>query len=573
MKLLFFLALNISFFSLLAEEAVFRRIQAHLLIHDPVSACSEAALAIQKFPSEPSLWKAYVIALARCRNEKGMLHAWKQYEALQPDSSKEIEILEEMAWSILENASLADSPLIRLQGLLAASGCEEMRGVEIISRMMKDPNGHVRAAAVHIASSRKDAILCERALHLFKHEANRAVRLEAIQAVGKMKIASAKSDLLSLIANEDVDDEEKAVATQALVTLIDTLAIQEVQSLAVSQSPGLRQLACEAVAFFDIQEASEILCSLLQDYSGRVRESALYALGILRVSTCEQISIATMAAQLLLDQDPKVAIAAAWLLTLHDPPKGGEAFKPWLCHHRQEIRLLASAALAMTGAYGCEAMHVHLRTHRDPYVRMNLALGLIGQRRAIKESCEELHTGFLNLTERWAGYENRTFQAIAPGRLKQTKSLLFHPDVENLQIRLEVVNILAIIQYENAKELIMQFLENTRWGTCGTASALLLTRGDEAALQLVRALLTHPKEHQRIQAALILALWGKDPEALDVLKKAYPKASRVIKEKILEGIGRIGAKTELSFLTECLQEPSQTLRVLAASALLACVNS
>ncbi|HRD55298.1 MAG TPA: HEAT repeat domain-containing protein, partial [Parachlamydiaceae bacterium] len=53
-----------------------------------------------------------------------------------------------------------------------------------------------------------------------------------------------------------------------------------------------------------------------------------------------------------------------------------------------------------------------------------------------------------------------------------------------------------------------------------------------------------------------------------VLQDFYAQADREMKERILEGIGRIGSSASIPFLVECLKEPFQSLRVIAASSLL-----
>jgi hypothetical protein len=77
--------------------------------------------------------------------------------------------------------------------------------------------------------------------------------------------------------------------------------------------------------------------------------------------------------------------------------------------------------------------------------------------------------------------------------------------------------------------------------------------------------------HVKVQAALILALWGREESAIATLQQAYGGSDRELKEKIIEGVGRVGAKSSIPFLVEKLQEPSPTLRLLAAAALLQCL--
>ena len=100
---------------------------------------------------------------------------------------------------------------------------------------------------------------------------------------------------------------------------------------------------------------------------------------------------------------------------------------------------------------------------------------------------------------------------------------------------------------------------------------MLLQEGDDQALILMRQLLTDPDEKIRVQAALILAMMGRDAAAVQTLETAYLKADREIKMYIIEALGRIGDERSISFLFTVIQDPFQVLRVVAASALIQCI--
>lgn len=161
--------------------------------------------------------------------------------------------------------------------------------------------------------------------------------------------------------------------------------------------------------------------------------------------------------------------------------------------------------------------------------------------------------------------EEGIFRYIAQSDLKHSEEIPNYPEAVNQLTRLEVLEILAILQYPHAQQAIKEFLKERRWGLTGMASALLLTEGDEAAVELVRGLLQDPEKEVRIQAALILALWGSEESVLQQLQEAYATADRELKGQILEGIGRIGSESSFPFLAERLQDPFPTLRIIAAA--------
>ena len=224
-----------------------------------------------------------------------------------------------------------------------------------------------------------------------------------------------------------------------------------------------------------------------------------------------------------------------------------------------------------TGKYGFPLVQETFRTTKDPYVRLNLAMGLIHQRIACTEACQALFEGLKNLSERWEWQDEGGFRALAPSQALHDETVPNYPEVVNQITRLEVLNILALLKFPQAQEAIRDFLQEKKWGVSGMAAALLLTEGDESAIDIVHQLLKDPQPKVRVQAALMLARWGKGEDAIGILVEAYKDADRDMKERILEGLGNIGAPSTLPFLTQMLQEPYQSLRMIAAAALLECL--
>ena len=119
--------------------------------------------------------------------------------------------------------------------------------------------------------------------------------------------------------------------------------------------------------------------------------------------------------------------------------------------------------------------------------------------------------------------------------------------------------------------MVKSFLNHQDWGVSASAASTLLQEGDDQSLVLVRELLSDSDEKIRVQAALMLAMMGSDPEAVQTLEEAYFKVDREMKMYIIEALGRIGDQRSISFLFGVLQDPFQVLRVVAASALIQCI--
>ena len=555
------------FFSCLAasEEKIAQRVRAHLLIRDFSSACQEAREGVAQHPQSRLLWEVWLQALAKKGDEKEMGAAWKRYLELYPDGCSRRELLESLAWGVIENGTRSSSPLTRLMALLGAFFSQDAKGVALLQRALSDSNAYVRATTVKLSSHLHDAKLQDEIVRLFQTERNWKVRLEVIRALGKMQIRSAEPDLIALIGRPQSQAEEKAAAITALVNLLDTAEKPEVEKLAKSDRAGLRLLACEVIEHFELKRDVDLLTALVSDTRAEVRAAAWHALGMVRASG---VALKALVSKALKDPDPAVAITAAWNLTLQDPAAGQAALAPWLEHETADLRRLASAATVATGQYGLPLTQATFAKTQDPYVRLNMALGLLGQRVSTDKACEALAQGLFQLEERWMWEEDNGFQALAPSDLKHDEGVPNYPEAVNQMVRLEILNRLAIMRYPETQRALRRYLKEKRWEISGMAAVLLLTEGDETAIDAVIELLKDPDQKVRTGAAFILAQWGRGEEAVQVLQEAYGEADREMKEKILEGLGRAGVASSLPFLAAKLQEPYPSLRLMAAAALL-----
>lgn len=549
------------------QDTLAKRIHAHLLIHDTENACHEAVGAIRAFPQDQELWGWYIKALAAHGDEKEMYAAWQTYVRKFPEPYKNMDLLEAMAWGVIAKGSRSPSPLIRTCSIQGAFFGQDAKGVAIIHRHFTDENSHLRWAAVKLSGEMRDAKLGDAVYATFMNEKVGKVRLEAIKAVGTMQIRKAMPTLMAIASNSQSTAEEKCAAIQSIVEMTDSISYEEVHRLAQSDRAGLRLIACQLIEMYEMKSALADAFVLLNDPCGEVRAATLHAIGMLRVEDYGGQRIEAIVGRLLNDPAPEAAIMAAWVMTLHNPMQGLSAFQFWLKHEQQDIRLLAAAALTASGKHGVPLMQKIFETSADPYVKMNVALGLIGHRVMTQQACDTLCNA-LTMHEKWMWKETEVAKIVAPSDVKHDDEIPQYPEAMDQLVRLEVLNTVAMLRHPQAQAAVANILKQKVWGVTGIAAAVLLTECDEDALELVRAMLRAPEYKVRIQAGLILAMWGRDKEAIETLQNAYETADRQIKEKILEGIGHIGARESIPFLLDKLNAPSQSLRIMAASALL-----
>ena len=155
-----------------------------------------------------------------------------------------------------------------------------------------------------------------------------------------------------------------------------------------------------------MQERAEDLVLLLKDRSPDVRLSALNALGLLGIESFKEKPLFSWIADNLNDPAPEVAITAAWLALLLNERAGEEKLASWMRGSEPERRRLASAALSVTGKAGIPLAVKMLQESDGPYVKANLALGLIGLRHESKRACDVLYALISQNTQQMWMWEN-----------------------------------------------------------------------------------------------------------------------------------------------------------------------
>ncbi|WP_044881969.1 HEAT repeat domain-containing protein [Neochlamydia sp. EPS4] len=553
------------------EETYVQAVHAHLRIKDFGSASQEAKEGLYLFPYSKPLWAAYIKALAKQGNEKEMLAIWKNYIEIFPEEKNNRALIETLAWGVIEHATFSSLPTIRFMSILSAFFSQDVKGIKILLKGLRDKNSALRSASAQMSAHCRDQEIKEEILRLFREETVWNVRLQVIRTLGLMKMKEAKQALLALLQKTTTTAEETRVVIESLVNLWGVATREDISRLAKNKRAALRLLACEVVAHCNMKDAIDLIIPLINDSHAQVRQAALWVSGYLRIQEVKGETLLLIAEKKLEDIDPLVGIKAAWLLTLNNSLKGQEAFTKCLESPSRDVRIIAAANLAACGKYGFPLIEEQFKKSTDPYVRINLALGLISQRAEIQKACQALYQGLAHLKEKWSWDEKSHVRALIPNRLRHSDDPDISPAIIDQITRLEILNILAIMRYPQAQQAIKSFLEEKTWGITAMASATLLSEGDQMALDLVQELLNDEDVQVRVQAALIMARWGKSETALQTLSKAFPGVDREMKEHILEGIMHVSSPQSIPFLLDCLQDPYQSLRVIAAAGLIMCL--
>ena len=556
------------------EGKAVKRIYDHLLIKDVSSAVIEGKKGVISFPDSKSLHLAYFQALCQKGEET---EAFEEFSWLfqGKEESFDRSAFEWLAWSVLDKGEKSSLLMIRLYALLGAAFTRDAKALPVLLKELRGTNALLRSLAVKLSAQYGDAPLREELVRLLKEERVWFVRLEVIRAVGQLKIQQTRDYLQKIIESPRVQAEEKAEAMIALASMYERLTQEELVALVASNRAGLRHLASEIVAHLDLQEGVDSLAPLLFDASPDVRISVMNTLGLLRVKRIQGKDLVPLLQKNLHDVHPGVSITAAWLCVLLGSDEGRQRLDQWMRQEKVEAKRLASSAIAALGPYGVKMALDSLKRESDSYVRVNLAMGLIGQRKDVKAASEVLFRALQQSKEElwmWDSSYNPLFRSLCPSEVHHIEQIPRYPDVVDQLVKLDILSMLTIAGDPRALEVIKEFLKARSWAVTGAAAVTLLQEGDEISLDLVRDLLNDEDEKIQVQAALILAVMGRDPSAMQVLTKAYPKVDRDLKIHILEALGSIGDIEAVPFLIERLKEPFQGIRVVAACALIQCLS-
>ncbi len=561
-------------YSQITEEESLRRVHSHFLIEDPRSALKEAEIALKAFPQDKKLKIAYFKALSRSHLEREALQNYLKLIEEYEEEKKNRSLLEELAWSVIEKGAKSNQYGIRLSSLLGAYLTQDVRAVKILLELMRDSNALLRSIAVQLSSSYGDNSIQKEIKRLLEEEKFWIVKIELIKALGKMRMKEKAEVLTRILEYERSTFEEKALAIEALIHIFEDIKPKEIESLAKSQKANLREFACQAVLHLQLEESKDQILPLIKDPRPDVRVAALNTLAFIFRQNMNKEEIKEHLKDVLKDVDPTVSIVASWILLLIDPIEGTPYLSEWLYSENAENRRVAAAALAYSGTSGQDLSKKVLKTSFDPYVKVNIAMGLIGLRQDVSSCCNCLYEFLKSEEKKWMieKHKNTVFDILIPSKVRYIDQIPNYPEAVDRMSRLNLLSILAIMEDPRAQGAIKEFLQTKQWGITGFAAATLLKEGDHEALDMIRSLLDDENLNIRMQAALVLALFAKDERVSSLLRELYPQMNHDQKLYILEAIAHIGKEDCYPFLVKVLEDPFQVFRVAAASALIKCLN-
>lgn len=540
-----------------------------LTVRDFTEAVARACDLEKSFPDDLAVRAIKIEALAAAGQEEEMIAAWRALEALDYEAASERAVLETLCWGVLLPAVHSMLPSTQMVSLMAVAYTQDANALPPLVRALQGSNIPLRGMAIHWVPRYRDAPLCSELLRLLDEESVWSLRLEVIRALGAMQYRQALEPLKALVADPKTPLEEKRLASVAIASILDDIDREDLQELVASPRAGLRELAAALLVYHDKSQYLECLLPLLEDVQAGVQMIALTAMATFPRAWPQDSDVEGKVRALVNSQPWEVSLTAAWALARRYDDEALSVLKEAAKSPVQEKALLAASMLSTLGAYSFAATQEVAKENSDIFVRSTLAMGWIGQRVALEKAAAYLKA--VLATEDRVQIKrgkNPNFEFLAPSDVFLAAHIPNYPEVVNQKTRLELVNRLALIQDPEALLLARAFLSQKTAGVVGMAGELILAEGEEGMIPIVRDLLEDPDKKIRLQAALLLGLWGRDTEAIKTLEEMYGDSDKEMRVQILAVMGEIGDPSCLPFLLKVLQDPFRTTRVIAASSIL-----
>ncbi|MDN3508228.1 MAG: HEAT repeat domain-containing protein [Simkaniaceae bacterium] len=553
------------------DESIARRVHNHFLVGDYNAGLIEAQAALVACPQSRELRLCVIEALSHLGRDRQAYIAWQEMSELFEDIKSDLAVIEKLAWSVLTHAESSDQMSVHLSSLYGAALTRDVKGAHIILRQLKSSNGYIRAMAAKFAMQYGDDLLLSELMKMLEKERVWYVRLEIMRTLSAHKVPGIEEKLRKIIASERTAYEEKGVAIESLVMMTESIDEKKLDVLLKSDRAGLRQLSCGVMLHLEKREWREKLIAVLDDTSVDVRCMAMQALAYLGI---DGLDLKDRLVQVIEEPNPRLAIAAGRLLLACDSSLGLKVLFEHLQNRDPVIRRLAAGVLVASGEKGKWLAMKMMRQSDDPYVRVNLAHGLLGFcaddviccnviDRFLRENKENI------MWDRTPGFFTET---VGPTRARHVPQMAQYPLMIDQTTRLSLYNALAIKRYPKVTETLRDFLKNKPTGVPFAAALTLLEEGSQDALEHVKTLLTDTDELVRLQAAFAMAVTGEGKAMLPIFQEVYPKVDRETKLQIIQALGHFGGADALPFLLEIMGTEFYVLRIASASAIIRAIN-
>jgi HEAT repeat protein len=527
-----------------------------------------AEKALKEEPDNTSLLTLSVETFSECERIDEMVARWKKLEELDQEKALDPFLLEAMAWGVIRKGSRDSALPLRLLSLLAAALSKDFRGVHLVEEAMDHPNSMIRSVAYQVSGQMGDDCLKDKIIKRLAEEKESEARLSLIRSLGTLRIKEKEPFLIQVVENSSSRQEERESAFEALLALHERPKRREVEELLKSPRSLHRAVGSRLALHLNPAPPLSLFLPLLEDPSRRVILEAARTIGLLYA---HDPKLPDIIQGLKKRPEGEARVASLWMATLRNAATP-EDWLPFLNHPNLKVSLYSAALLNTAGEKSLPIRKALLEKTTEPFVQLNLSLGLLNDVEDQNKLLSLLSSLFDKAQPLWNVGEQGGVSYIAPQRGEALPALVTTKDLDTVA-RLEFLNEIAPFAPAFAEEKLKGFLTHRRPEIGLLATSLLIKEGSEEMLQQVEELLEDPSFPHRVEAALLLSLWRRDDEGVQILQEHYPQGDRHEKEILLQGIARLGSPKQAPFLIGCFKEPFPMLRVFAAFALVGCLNN
>lgn len=555
------------------ESKAIERAFAHLNIGDELSAISELKVALAYLPSSKDIRSSLIKILAESSEDLEAIRLWKESCKLFQEFKEDIKLIEMLSWGVLQKAQLASQKAVKLSSLIGASATQDVKSVYFLKNAFTQSDSQMRMIAAKLSARFGDKVLIDAMKVALKKEKVWYVKLELIRSLARLRVKELTFYLEDILQDAKTTYEEKVIAAESLLMIYEDITPSQLQALIHSSRAGHRLFACQIISYLNLHVAVKDLIILLDDPSFEVKNAALMALSTIKLSQKEIEDIKDKIEELSSSCHNFVKLSALWLRSLYGETKSLSQLYDYVFHENEETRRLAGAFLARSGKGGEELALKALEKTTDLFVKANISYGLLGTSKNSKLLCKNIHQFLESYKDKvmWQFFISHNFKIITPSLVRHIPEMMNYPSLIDDQTRLSLLNILAIFRYPKADVAIKKYLKAKHLGSTFVASKALLEEGGQDAEEVIKNLLNDQDIHIRLQAGLVLALYGEDEQTFEVLKEAYYQVDKELKSHIIEAFGQLGSKKAIFFLVDLLDDPFNINRVLAASAIIQCI--
>ncbi len=524
--------------------------------------------ALKDFQDNPSLLSLYISSLAEAEKTEEMIKEWDKLFLLSQEKALEPFLLESMAWGVIKKGARDSALPLRAISLVAAAMSNDFRGVRLIEEAMDHQNSLIRTIAYKVSGQLGDPCLQNKIRTRVKEEKETEAKLSMIRALGALRMKELEPYLVGIVEGNSNRQLEREAAFEALLALHEGPKMGEVEELLKSPRSLHRAVGCRLALHLLPAPPLSLFQPLLVDSSRRVVLEASRTIGLLYAKSPE---IEDLIKGLKKRPEGEARVASLWIEALRNEGTV-EDWVPFINHPNVKVALYSAALLGTAGEKSIPLRQSLFDKAKDPFVKINLALGLLPEVEQRDSILAFLSKQFDLKTPLWGVGEQGGVAFLLPQKGEPLPPMVSQKDMD-VVARLQFLGCVAPFAPTFAEEKLKSFLTHRRPEVGLMATTLLIKEGSNEMLEQVEDLLQDPSFPHKVEAALLLSLWRRDDEGVKVLQEHYPKGDRKEKEVLLEAIGRLGGPAQAPFLIECLKEPFPMLRVIAAIGLISCLNN